>query len=46
MPLATPAAAVFLGVKEGHGGIQNPTIRLKAVTTVAEEQIKEIVDLL
>ncbi|GAB6179362.1 OsmC family protein [Desulfotomaculum defluvii] len=37
-------AAVFLGVKEGQGGIQNPTIRLKAVTTASEEQIKELVD--
>ncbi|ABO51733.1 OsmC family protein [Desulforamulus reducens MI-1] len=35
-------AAVFLGIKEGHGGIQNPTIKLRAITTATEQQVKEI----
>lgn len=35
-------AAVFLGLQEGNGGILNPVIKLKAVTSAPQEQIKEI----
>ncbi|WP_048600959.1 OsmC family protein [Rubeoparvulum massiliense] len=35
-------AAVFLGLEEGEGGILNPVIRLKAVTSASKEQIEEV----
>lgn len=38
-------AAVFLGIKEGYGGIQNPVIKLKAVTNASEEQVRQIANL-
>ena len=38
-------AAVFLGLEEGDGGILNPIIKLKAVTSASEEEVKKIANL-
>lgn len=38
-------AAVFLGLEEGDGGILNPIIKLKAVTSATEEQVREIAEI-
>lgn len=38
-------AAVFLGLEEGNGGILNPIIKLKAVTSADKEQVSEIAKL-
>jgi uncharacterized OsmC-like protein len=35
-------ASVFLGIEEGDGGIINPIIKLKAITSASEKEIKEI----
>lgn len=35
-------AAVFLGIEEGDSGILNPIIKLKAVTSASNEQVREI----
>ena len=38
-------AAVFLGLEEGDGGILNPIIKLKAITSASEEEVKKIANL-
>lgn len=38
-------AAVFLGIEEGNGGILNPVIKLKTITSAPKEQVKEIAKL-
>lgn len=38
-------AAVFLGLTEGEGGIQNSTIKLTAVTSANEDQVDQIAKL-
>ncbi len=38
-------AAVFLGLEEGNGGIVNPIIKLKTVTSATKEQVNEIAEI-
>ncbi|MGE5704084.1 MAG: OsmC family protein [Clostridia bacterium] len=35
-------AAVFLGLEEGYGGIFNPSVTIKAVTSASENEVRQI----